>query len=191
MEKHRPVIFARPGPFPWFVDAESDASPALGYLSSRSEQAEAVRCSARLGVALIRQWHWTLAAIAGRDFADLPSPELRRLSASVREPSFSIHRLRACSHARRKFRCVVFQRLPQASHTGSSPRAPAAASGAGFWGRAAPIEPICADALIFRVRYWQLEGFDFEECGCKRTGSHQVRARGAEACPTLPPTCGV
>jgi hypothetical protein len=63
LEKHRPVIFARPGPFPWFVDAESDASPALGYLSSRSEQAEAVRCSARPGVALIRQWHWTLAAM--------------------------------------------------------------------------------------------------------------------------------
>ena len=97
MEKHRPVIFARPGPFPWFVDAESDASPALGYLSSRSEQAEAVRCSAQPGVALIRQWHWTLAAIAGRGFADLPSPELRRLSASVREPSFSIHRLRRFS----------------------------------------------------------------------------------------------
>ena len=32
----------------------------------------------------------------------------------------------------------------------------------GVWGRTAPIKPVCFGALIFRRRYWQLEGFGFE-----------------------------
>ena len=52
------------------------------------------------------------------------------------------------------FFCIACRRQ---THSGVSPRTPAAASGAGFGGAQPPFKPVCLGGFIFTAQYWRVE----------------------------------